>query len=494
MKRIYLYLLLIIVIGSIASCKKDNQIDVRTFGKTVIDSLSAGKGPSNLYVYAYSRNFPYQKSEIKVTLNNQLIEVLEINRNNVLLHIPQGATSGDLKFVFNRVNPQPDYVDYSDIVGTSASHAIIIDESTIPPPIVTGFGPKSGDPGDEVVITGYNFATGIGQLKMLFGTAEAEVVAVTNTRITLKVPAIPALQTYPVIVTQGSYRVTAGLFNILEQPPIPKAAYWIDSSDGTIKKATFSATGTPLITTVLAGAAPRVFALNQADNSIYYSTSRSGVRKIYDDGTGLVTPIYAAARNSVSSIAVSEGSLFCGEKIGPTAGSHYITKISAAGGGTPVILYEIPNAPEISCLRASSLTLGKIYWTEQLGIRIMEGSRNGETDKPAKVLFDASDGLVQPTAVAIDETAGKVYIFDGFAEKAAIYSGNLDGSGTLTKLPIDPTQLLGVYSLKVDPAKGVLYWLNFGDKERLMSCRINGSNVRAVVPDISFSVHFDIIF
>ena len=78
-------------------------------------------------------------------------------------------------------------------------------------PLITGFNPTSGFPGDEVVITGTNFTA---NPVVTFNLSNAIVVSATVSSITARVPTNASSGTIRV-GTDGGLDVSAGLFTVL---------------------------------------------------------------------------------------------------------------------------------------------------------------------------------------------------------------------------------------------------------------------------------------
>lgn len=69
---------------------------------------------------------------------------------------------------------------------------------------------------------------------------------------------------------------------------------------------------------------------------------------------------------------------------------------------------------------------GKMYWTDEGTNLIMEGNMSGEGD--ATVLYDGTDGVNSPQALAIDFETGTIYWSEVGANGNRIRKGSLDGN------------------------------------------------------------------
>ncbi len=79
--------------------------------------------------------------------------------------------------------------------------------------------------------------------------------------------------------------------------------------------------------------------------------------------------------------------------------------------------------------------------------------------------------------------------------KPHILVGNLDGSGTLSVLPV-PVASLGnyLYDLEIDTKNGYLYWITYGADAGFMRCNTDGTNVQAILEHlVNPGSYFDIL-
>ncbi|NJO01678.1 MAG: hypothetical protein HC880_08285, partial [Bacteroidia bacterium] len=79
------------------------------------------------------------------------------------------------------------------------------------------------------------------------------------------------------------------------------------------------------------------------------------------------------------------------------------------------------------------------------------------------VLFDAADGLVNPTETALDLINKRIYWSDQDANQ--IVRGNLDGSGTPKVLFDAADGVNGSYGVALTIFGKFIYWVEFGSKQ-----------------------------
>jgi hypothetical protein len=104
-----------------------------------------------------------------------------------------------------------------------------------------------------------------------------------------------------------------------------------------------------------------------------------------------------------------------------------------------------------------------IYWTDFPGGRIQRLDGSGVTN--------LRTGLSDPTGMAIDFAAGKIYWADPTLKR--IHSANLDGSGTPATLYqlSDPSS---VQDVALDVAAGKIYWCD-SQKHKILKANLDGS-------------------
>jgi hypothetical protein len=506
MKNVFLLISITILLFA---CKKEGRLDVRDFGKVSIDSISPGKGPSDVYITAYVKNFPYQESEIKVTLNDKQVTVVDVSKDTVLLYIPAGAVSGKLNFWFDRSDPSHEKYNYAQQLDSTYSFDYTIDESVVPVPIVKSATPEKGLPETVVTITGYNFSTRTGVLKVLFGATEAEILSINNTTITVKAPTLTP-GTVPLEIKQGNASVTIGSFEIQEPPPLLAAVYW--TNGGEISKTTFDKDGVPTTNSFFQTSFHTPTAVStyngsaSSDSRIYWTTSflnifvfpiqiEVSVKRGELNGSQTITDLYPGTGN-VNTYEMSDldvgpgGNIYFVMMGGTNPSSHYIMRRNAGGSQTREI-YELPNGPYPTGLKVDAD--GDMWWTELNNQRVMSGKAGGPAAQAPTVLFDDGDGIIFAKNIAIDKINGKIYIIDQGIAEPMIWVGNLDGTGALTKLPIPPADLTGVmYDIEIDAKNGYLYWMTAGAKPGLMRSKTDGTNVQFVM-DTPWPGYFDIL-
>lgn len=398
------------------ACKKEHSQDVNEFGKVTIDSISPPKSASDAYIKVYGKNFPYQKTEIKVTLNNTVLTVENVTKDAIELYIPAGATSGEMRFEFDRKDPNTGY-DYSHLLDNVITIPYIIDESLRVPPLLAVYFSSEGN-------------------KLMKGTFSNNAA--------------------PVVTTL--YDNSA------------------DGEDG------ISGISTPANK-------------SSQDDFIYWGyqgVNANLMRREYfikkgaTDKSLPLSSVYppSGLGNYVRDMDVRGSTVYFIRVSGPNSNSNYIVSTSITGGALTE-LYELPNDPEVWGIKGSvDNTNTGLWWVEQKTKQVIRGSSTGAA---TVTLFDGSDGLLFPRNIALDEAHGKIYVLDiDASNKPRILVGNLDGSGTLTVLPI-PVASFGsyLYDIEIDTKNGYLYWITQSTDASLMRCNIDGTDVQTILQHLN---------
>lgn len=491
-----IFLLTVTILSLLAACRKD-VVDVRDFGKITIDSVSPGSGPSGLYVIVYGNNFSYQPSEVKARINNLDAPVIQMSPRRMMIYIPEGATSGKLHFTFNRKNPTNDEHNYADQMDTVAEGSdFIINESLIPAPIIEQVVPVQGKAGDTITIKGYNFSAGNG--KVLFGTDEGVITQSTPTQLKVKVPKTTP-GTVSLIIKQGTHTINAGNFIVEETPAGVKDIYFNTSNgiEGYISKAVVDEFGNATIQELYGpadGVAFTIFGV-KADvvNGFVYWVDNNIIYRGSTDGTALMIPVYTdPTGNFIIDMDLDKnGRLYFTSWSSTLGGHHSIKRINGDGTGPVEELYQLPGDPMAGGFKIEAAT-GKLYWTEYMTASVFEGSIEGQSAQPVKLLFDGSDGLASPSNIAVDPANGHIYVIDN--GNGAIYKGSLDGTGTLQKLPVPNTDIIGSGDIEIDPVNHFIYWItSYFENSIIMRAKTDGTSIQKAVDNLKYASNLDIV-
>jgi hypothetical protein len=490
-----IFLLMATVLTLLAGCRK-NVADVRDFGKIKIDSISPGSGPSGMHIIVYGNNFSYEQSEVKARINNLDAQVIQISPSRMMLYIPEGAVSGKLHFTFDRRNPTNDQFDYSGQLDTVAvGPELIIDESLIPAIIIEQITPLEGKAGDVITIKGFNFSAG--NCKLFFGTEEAIITEITTTQVKVKVPRTTP-GTVSLIIQQGTHTVTAGSFTIQETPAGVKEIYWVgsDGITGAVSKAVIDEFGNANIQELYGAddglTNTSLGVKSDVANGFIYWIDNNTIHRGTTDGAGPATLIYSDPGPIIADMDIDKnGKVYFTSWSSTMAGHHSIKRINGDGTGEVEELYQLAGEPMAHGLKLHIAT-GKIYWTEMLSLSVFEGSIDGQTVQPAKLLFDGSDGLASPANIALDPAENTIYIMDN--GNGAIYKGALDGSGSLQKLAVPYADLAGASDIEIDPVNHFLYWHLWDyTNGAVMRCKTDGTGVQRVVNNVRYGAFLDLV-
>jgi hypothetical protein len=491
-----IFLLIATALTLLAACHKE-VVDVRDFGKITIDSISPGTGPSGIYIMVYGNNFSYHPGEATAHINNTKVQIVQMSPRRMMLYIPEGTTSGKLRFTFSRQNPINDHYNYTgqmDSVADGPSYTI--NESIIPAPIIEQIIPGQGKAGDTITIKGYNFEEG--NCKVLFGTDEGLITQSTPTQLKVKIPKTTP-GTVSLIIKQGTHTVPAGNFIVEETPAGVKDIYFnaSDGSEGHIYKAVVDEFGNATVQELYGpadGVAFTMFGLKaDAANGFIYWADNNVIYRGSTDGTAPMALVYTdPAGNFIADMDLDKnGRLYFTSWSSTQPGHHSIKRIKGDGTGPVEELYQLPGDPMAGGFKLDAAA-GKLYWAEYITVSVFEGSIDGQSVQPAKVLFDGSDGLASPANLALDPANGHIYVIDN--GNGAIYKGALDGTGTLEKLPIPNTDIIGSGDIEIDPVNHFVYWItSYFDKSTVMRSKTDGTSVQKVVDNLKYASNLDIV-
>lgn len=248
---------------------------------------------------------------------------------------------------------------------------------------------------------------------------------------------------------------------------------------------------------------PWAIAIDRQRNFIYWINNNTEVKRAALDGSGNISTIYSAAEGlhwaQEMTLDVNANKLYIAdwEDKGSVIEEKILTGNLSSPGKLDTI-YTFQTAGEGLSIRDMKLDLshGKIYWTEVYPGRVMQGSIDG-SQTPAILFKKTEDGINIPQMLALDPTHGKIYVSDHDAAKnGSIYVGNLDGSGTLTKLleekSKDSYPTCYILELETDLEHGYLYWMNSNTKGDIRRMKLDGSGVQTVYTGIISGYFFDV--
>jgi len=329
-----------------------------------------------------------------------------------------------------------------------------------------------------------------------FGTTQADIITSSATSIKVKVPASLAEGQADVRVDRNGQLSNIVKFTVDPLPKTVKATYWTDGVS--IFKGTITETGVNIET--LYGAEKGVqaaygIAFNPIDNKIYFAGyseafTDGAILRAPADGSGPVEQLYTftqlggaypsydialdPANNTlyVTALGENKDQIIKGHYGNLTEAPKAIYDVTSSGSG---------DAVGIKLTVANS----KLYWTESISKRVVEGSLDGS--QAVKVLFDAGDKLAAPYNIAVDATTQKIFILDnpeaGGTATDAIYSGNLDGTGSLTAIVSAGADLDGGFDIEVDTQNQFILWLTplqGGQGQKVSRCKYDGKGIETL--------------
>jgi PEP-CTERM motif/Low-density lipoprotein receptor repeat class B len=247
-------------------------------------------------------------------------------------------------------------------------------------------------------------------------------------------------------------------------PPSQGASIYWTTSDS-IQRANDDGTGVTTLVSGLAQVSPHGIALNPAAGTMYWSTGPSGtIDRANLDGTGVTTLVsglgipYGVSVDAAGKIYWSDENQG-GIHVANADGSNVTTLVSLVGSGGGTAGLGIDSA------------VGKIFWGTLGGVL-----GNANLDGTG-VSLNFGTGLGAITGIAVDSTAGKLYLASG----SEIVQSNLDGTGMTTVVSnLDNT----VGGIAVDSVAGKIYWTQTADG-LIESANLDGTGVTTVLSGLN---------
>ena len=111
----------------------------------------------------------------------------------------------------------------------------------------------------------------------------------------------------------------------------------------------------------------------------------------------------------------------------------------------------------------------RIYWAESISGKIRSSNLDG--DSTWTIISD----LVSPVDVALDLVNNKLFWSDNGLGAKKISKSNFDGTDTMTVIEFDSLDQIG--GIEIDVDNGKLYWVDFGDTNKISMANLDGSSL-----------------
>lgn len=488
MKKFFNPFYLLLIIGalstSLTSCDDDDDEDPDPApGLTIsnIDPLTARAGDT---IRIAGSGFSTTPSENVVYFNQSpsaSAQVIGATISELKVKVPAAAPNGPIKITVGKssaVSAQ------TFTLNTSASA-----------PAITAINPTHGLPGSEVIITGNNLVEGSVIANVTFGTMQADIISSTPTSVKVKVPQSLTQGQVDIKVIRSGQSSNIVKFVVDPLPKTVKATYWTDGVS--IFKGSITETGVNIETLYDAESgvvSAYGIAFNPIDNKIYFaggvdSAPDGAIFRAPADGTGPVEELYTYDELNGGFPAYDIALDFATSTLYVVViadGKDQIVKGNYGDLSKAVeAIYEVNTGSGDAVGVKLTVADNKLYWAESISKQVVQGSLDGAQD--AKVLFDGSDNLGAPYNIAVDASKQKIFILDnpelGATATDAIHVGNLDGSGTLTKIVSAGANLDGGFDIEVDTENQFIIWLTpvQGEQgQKVNRCKYDGTGVETL--------------
>ena len=370
-------------------------------------------------------------------------------------------------------------------------------------PVIFAITPTVGRAGNNVNITGANFAKLPQDNKVFFNGIPARLSVGIDEELLVTVPS--GATTGPVTIEVPGYGTITGPVFTIEK--FLQTDLFI-TDRGLIQQIVFDESGQFTqhvlfnVSVNFPSLSMHEFAVDTAEKKIYVTNGQGGgdikILKV-DIATGTGTVLYDTTDNAFPRIfwheGVSYGAYVHSITIDAERRVFYATSVNRIikgnmDGGTPAqVIYESPVSSSpmgVAFVRETN----SIYWCEPTAKKVYRLLLNGPGIP--EVLYDESDGLLSPFRVAVDVTGNRVFIVDDPVNDLSgqildnIYIGKPDGSGNLQSfITSENGNALNVRGIHYDAAHQLLYWstqsLAVGGGKRIVRANPSAPNA---VPDI----------
>lgn len=191
--NIVCWLTTIVVLG--ISCEKGPNFKEYKYPAQVPSGMSPSSGYPTTNVTISGTNFDTLKGAVKVWFGGiQATNVISATGNQIVVQVPANAVSGKVSLQV--------WTTKVDSVGTY---------TVIPPPVYKSISANRGQVGDTITVNGEKFNTDASKVKVLIGSAEAQIISLSETQLKFIIPNAPSAT---LTLNFNGYLVQVGLFLI----------------------------------------------------------------------------------------------------------------------------------------------------------------------------------------------------------------------------------------------------------------------------------------
>lgn len=179
---------------------KDDDDPIET-PAPAITSINPTSGPVGTQVTIVGDNFGDSEAAVRVDFNGTEAQITSVSDEQIVVNVPEEATTGNVNV---RVGTQT----------VSGPQFTVTTGNEEPEITITAINPTSGPVGTEVVVTGTGFGEELSSQIIAFNGTEAEITALSDTEITVFVPA--GATTGTITFTRGETTVEGPEFTVEE--------------------------------------------------------------------------------------------------------------------------------------------------------------------------------------------------------------------------------------------------------------------------------------
>ncbi len=334
--------------------------------------------------------------------------------------------------------------------------------------------PNEGSPGETIRVKGSNFAMYPPDNQFFFNGIPAEIYVGIPDELLVKVPV--EASTGPVsLLVPGFDTLMGPVFTVRRIASVTRTSVYY-SGGFSIDRATFDQSGNISIENIISndtsGLALGALEVDLIGQKIYIVDEKPAEPAVYRvnfDGSSFEVlydtsdVVFAPSSSEIKQLRritldLEENQLYMTDRAGR------IIRGNMDGNGPLEVLYD-DGAGNNTNPFGMSLAIGDeyIYWTEIVSQRILRVPRDGSSS--AVVLYDASNGILSPREIVINEQENRLIISeDPFLQNGEnidrIVTGSLDGSSEL-EVMLEGDQDIVVnprFGLALDVTNNLLYW------------------------------------
>jgi len=170
----------------------------------IVRTIEPPRGAPGARIVLRGQNFGSEASRVRVTFGEIAATVVSVAPGELVVTVPEAATTGRIQVTAAGVGPVPTAVDFA----------------VLRPVSLTRFEPRAGDVGDTVTLTGTGFDPDPARNAVTLGTTRLRVLRATETELAVELPAGARSGALGVAVEGNGNARTREPFMVTQRPRI----------------------------------------------------------------------------------------------------------------------------------------------------------------------------------------------------------------------------------------------------------------------------------